>query len=640
MAKYISTDVKGEVDIRMGTEGPAALPPTTVVASFESVVKRHGDKTALRVQRDGAWKEYSWQEYFNQCKRFGNSLISLGMNKNQAVNVIGFNSPEWFMANCGAILAGGVVAGIYTTNGSEACKFITEHSEAAVVVCDGLAQLAKYTGIAGELKGLKALVVYNAEAPTDVKCSVPVYGFEDFLKLGDQVEESKLRQRMDDQKPGHCCTLIYTSGTTGNPKGVMISHDNITWTANSVTEAVNGLTTADRIVSYLPLSHVAAQMLDIHAPMVDGCCISFAQPDALKGSLGTTLKDVRPTVFFGVPRVWEKIAEKMWAIGKKTTGIKKTLATWAKSKGAAKNELAQFGKSGGAPCGYGLANSIILSKVQAALGLDQCRIAFTGAAPIGMEVLQYFASLDIPILELFGQSECTGPQTMNFPNKWKMGSAGVAIGGTTMKINPETQELSYSGRNLMMGYLKGEQQTKDTFDDAGYLLSGDCAKIDSDGFMSITGRIKELIITAGGENVPPVIIEDKIKEQTKALSNCMVVGDKRKFLSVLLCLRVNMNEDGSPSQNLDPQALEVAKEIGSSATTVSEAKSCDAFKTYFDSKIAAANKQATSRAQNIAKWALLDEDFTVNGGELTPTLKLKRRIVSDKCSEVIEKIYA
>ena len=584
----------------MGSSGPEAAEPTTVIARFQERVNQHGDLPALKVKRDGEWKTYTWLEYFTECKKFAKSLLHIGHKPFESVNIIGFNSPEWVIANCGAIFAQGISAGLYTTNGPEACQYVAEHSEASVVVCDGLSQLSKFKEIAKKLPNLKAFVVYNAKVPDGYECGVPTYSFEDFLKLGEAVEDTLLEARMSAAKPGHCSTLIYTSGTTGNPKGVMISHDNVTWTASTFISILEGgLSPSDRMVSYLPLSHIAAQMLDIHAPMFSGFCLYFAQPDALKGSLGGTLKDVRPTLFFGVPRVWEKIAEKMWAIGKSTTGLKKVIATWAKAKGAQKNDMAQFGASGGAPCGYGLAHKLVLSKVQDALGLDQCRFAITGAAPIGREVLDYFASLDIAILELFGQSECTGPQTTNKNDGWKIGSAGQAMPGTEMKVVDGSDELIYKGRHVMMGYLKEDEKTAETIDSEGFLHSGDCAKIDADGFMHITGRIKELIITAGGENIPPVIIEEKIKDNTKALSNVIVIGDKRKFLIALYTLRVVMDGDGKPTETLDPIALEVATDIGSTAKTVSEVKTCEKFKSYFDSTLAAANKQATSRAQNV-----------------------------------------
>ena len=236
----------------------------------------------------------------------------MGFNRFDVVNIIGFNSPEWFFANFGAIAAGGVAAGVYATNNPESCKYVAEHSKAKVIVCEGLKQLEKFYKISEELPNLKALVMYGQdELPGDIKslCSVPVYTFSDFIQLGQNARLAELKIRSESWRPGETCELIYTSGTTGPPKAVMITNDNCVWTASVVisTTTPRKIDHNDIMVSYLPLSHIAAQMLDLFQPLLTGCKIYFAQPDALKGSLVNTLKDVRPTIFFGVPRVWEKI---------------------------------------------------------------------------------------------------------------------------------------------------------------------------------------------------------------------------------------------------------------------------------------------------------------------------------------------
>jgi len=396
----------------------------------------------------------------------------------------------------------------------------------------------------------------------------------------------------------------------------------------------------DRLVSYLPMSHIAGQLIDVWLPVCAGPQVYFAQPDALKGSLGVTLKEVRPTFFFGVPRVWEKIAEKLWSIGAQTTGLKKRLVGWAKDKATQKMVLAQYGNSGGAPCGFGIANAVVLMRVKEALGLDQCIASFSGAAPISREIVEYFGTLDLPVYEFFGQSESSGPQTCSMLGKWKIGTCGITIDGSETKVVPETDELIFSGRNIMMGYLKSEEQTKETIDEDGWLHSGDCGKIDKDGFMMITGRIKELIITAGGENVPPVIIEDAIKEELPLLSNVMIVGDRRKFLAALFTLRVKVDGEGKPTDVLDEKALSIMKEIGCSATTSSEARADEKVKAYLDAGLKRANARATSRAQNVGKYVVLDHDFSILGNELTPTLKLKRKVVHEKYESIIEDLYA
>jgi len=655
----ISTSDKTQpVKIRMG-EGIAGLEPKTQVQAFDEIVAKFGDKPALhqKVLTPGAsaadtpWTTWTWAEYRSNVDQFAKALLSIGFEKFDTINIIGFNAPEWHFSNFGAIMAGGISAGIYATNGSEACKYQAEHSGARVVVVEGVKQLEKFYSIAEDLPKLKALVMYGPDSvPADVKSKVstPVYSFADFLKLGKGVSDSDLKARMEAQKPNEVTSLIYTSGTTGPPKAVMLTHDNITWTAQAQLSTMDPLGSDDHMISYLPLSHIAAQMLDMHCPMMTGLQVWFAQPDALRGSLGATLKDVRPTVFFGVPRVWEKIYDKMQEVAKSTTGVKKKISTWAKKKSTKYWVNHQFDGGKKSPSFIGLANKL-LGKVRVALGLDRCHACYVSAAPIEVKILEYFASIDIPILELFGQSECSGPHATNAGNAWKIGTVGRPLPGTVTKLDPDNGELIYSGRHVFAGYMDMPDKTKETIDPEGFLHSGDVVKIDdclqggvpNTGFISITGRIKELIITAGGENVAPVLIEDAMKEAMPALSNCMVIGDKRKFLSILFCLQVEIGaDDGVATNKLTGAALDTSKEIGSTAVTTDEVKSCAAWKKYLDDGMVAANKKAISRAQRVAKWALLDTDFTEPGGELTPTLKLKRSVASKKYADVIEGIYA
>eukprot|EP01006_Ploeotia_vitrea_P029918 TRINITY_DN62381_c0_g1_i1.p1 TRINITY_DN62381_c0_g1~~TRINITY_DN62381_c0_g1_i1.p1 ORF type:complete len:506 (+),score=10.07 TRINITY_DN62381_c0_g1_i1:497-2014(+) len=501
------------------------------------------------------------------------------------------------------------------------------------------------------LPNVKCIVVWGEpinEALAKL-CVKPVYTWEQFLKLGDGVSNSNLEDRERQVKPGNCCTLIYTSGTTGPPKAVMVSHDNIVWVTRALIDSIPTLNHGEKMVSYLPLSHIAAQIIDIHAPMYLGCSIYFAQPDALKGTLTNTLKDVKPTFLFGVPRVWEKIQEKMSAMGRETTGIKKTISTWAKGLGTDKSTRAQYGNGGGAPCLYGVANAIVFSKIKAALGLDNCKMCFTGAAPISLDTVNYFASLDIPIYEVFGQSECCGPHTFCMPGEWKIGSCGRPVSGTITKIDPVTKELCYKGRHIFMGYMYMEEKTRETIDNEGYLHSGDVAEFDSDnkkdvpppsGFMRITGRIKELIITAGGENIPPVLIEDEMKSQMLAISNCMVIGDRRKFLTMLISVKCEVDPNTLEStEKLAADALYVAKQIGSEATTRTEVENDPLWAKYFTDGMKAANKKTTSNAQVVQKYKLLPVDFSEKAGDLTPTLKLKRSVVAEKYSALIESMY-
>jgi long-chain-fatty-acid--CoA ligase ACSBG len=286
------------------------------------------------------------------------------------------SQPEWFIANTGSVLAGCISAGIYTTNSPEACFYVSDHSKAEIVVVEGNKQLAKYAAIAKDLKYVKVIVVWDEVADPKLVSklsNVHVLSWDAFLKVGSEVPDAEVDARSLHVTPGNCASLIYTSGTTGPPKAVMISHDNITWTSSNVCQHYMDLNHLDVIISYLPLSHIAAQMIDIYCLMKLGGCTYFAQPDALKGSLTKTLKDVQPTFFFGVPRVWEKIQEKMVQLGRDGGTLKQALGRWAKSVGTQHSAMVQFGASGGQPWGYGCANALVFSKIKQALGLARTK---------------------------------------------------------------------------------------------------------------------------------------------------------------------------------------------------------------------------------------------------------------------------
>jgi len=572
-------------------------------------------------------------------------MFKLGVEPHKGICIIGFNSPEWFFANLGAIGVGAIAAGIYTTNGPDACEYVASHCEAQLIFVENEVQLKKFLQIRDKLPNVKKLIQWSGEIPTDT--GDYVISWKQFMEIGADVPDEEIEKLIEFQKPSNCCTLIYTSGTTGSPKAVMISHDNATWTSRAAIDLL-GITEADSLISYLPLSHIAAQMLDIHGPLSVGASVYFAQPDALKGSLPQTLKEVKPTAFLGVPRVWEKIQEKMSEVGKKTTGLKKTISTWARGKGLEGNYSIQRG--GDVPWGWWFADHLVFQKVKEALGLQNCRFCATAAAPIAKETLDYFLALNIPIYEIYGMSECTGPQTINRPGKVRTGTAGPSIPGTELKIaDPDKDgngEICYKGRHIFLGYMKNPKATAETFDEDGFLHSGDVGRVDKDGFLTITGRIKELIITAGGENVPPVLIEDEIKIYVGDLvSNIMVVGDRRKFLSALFTLRLKPKPNPAPGEypftdELLDSTVQFLQKNGIEVTKAEEAVENEKVREIIQKAIQAANKKATSNAQCVQKFKIVPNDFTVEGNELTPTLKLKRRIVSEKYSQEIEGLYA
>uniref|UniRef100_A0A673JL53 Long-chain-fatty-acid--CoA ligase ACSBG2 n=1 Tax=Sinocyclocheilus rhinocerous TaxID=307959 RepID=A0A673JL53_9TELE len=579
----------GEVKLRMGESGPEAEPPLTVNQMFTSTVQRFGNYDALGWKEGEQWKTMTYNDYYKTCRTAAKGFLKLGLERYHGVGILGFNSVEWFIADIGAILAGGFAVGIYTTNSPEACQYVAENCQANILVVENHKQLQKILQVQDKLPHLKAIIQYKDE----LKEKRPnLYTWAEFMKLGRDEPDAQLDDIISSQKPNQCCTLIYTSGTTGQPKGVMLSHDN--------------------------------------------------------GSLANTLREIRPTAFMGVPRVWEKMQEKMKSIGAKSSTVRRKVASWAKDVGLQTNlnKMELNGNLSRKPLNYRLAKRLVFRKVRKALGLDRCTRCYTGAAPITKDTLEFFLSLDIPLFELYGMSESSGPQTISLPDAFRLTSCGKVIPGCKTKIfNPDVDgngEICFWGRHVFMGYLNMPDKTEEALDSDGWLHSGDLGKHDQDNFLFITGRIKELIITAGGENIPPVPIEDAVKEAVPLISNAMLIGDKRKFLSMLLTIKCQVNnETGAPEDELTPEAVELCRKLGSNSTRVSEIAGGRDRVVYaaIQEGINRVNEKATSNAQRIQKWTVLEKDFSIPGGELGPTMKLKRPVVMKMYKDQIENFY-
>uniref|UniRef100_A0AAV2MRN8 long-chain-fatty-acid--CoA ligase n=1 Tax=Knipowitschia caucasica TaxID=637954 RepID=A0AAV2MRN8_KNICA len=628
------------VRLRMEGSGLAAETPITTHQLFLETVERCGDHAALAFRRDEQWVTLTYRQYYEQCRAAAKSFLKLGLERFRGVGILGFNSPEWFIADIGCIFAGGLATGIYPTNTPEACQYVAENCEANVLVVENKKQLDKILQVKDHLPHLKAIIQYKGElhqkAPN-------LYTWDEFMKLGEEVPEEQLNAIISSLRANECCTLIYTSGTTGNPKGVMLSHDNITWTTLTAGKTAGLNYTEEVIISYLPLSHAAAQMYDIWLCMRYAGTTYFAEPDVLQGSLATTLKQVRPTSFLGVPRVWEKMQEKMREAGLKASPMRRRVADWAKSIGLQYNYSAMNGENA-VPWGFTLANNLVFKKVQAALGLDRCKMCMTGAAPITKETLEYFMSLNMPLMELYGMSESSGPHTVSVPNAFRLSSCGKVMPGCKTKLKPDEDgnlEVCFWGRHVFMGYLNMPEKTMQALDEEGWLLSGDMGRHDQQDFLFITGRIKELIITAGGENIPPVPIEDALKAEVPIISNAMLIGDKLKFLSMLLTLKCVVDENGEPTDDLSLEALDFCRRNNVTATKVSQivANKEPAIYQAIQEAFERVNAKATSRAQNVQKWVILERDFSIPGGELGPTMKLKRPVVVKMYQDQINEMY-
>ncbi|XP_025049266.1 long-chain-fatty-acid--CoA ligase ACSBG2-like [Alligator sinensis] len=531
---------------------------------------------------------------------------------------------------------------LFTTRADEAVRLrLGPPGPANVVVVEDNTQLSKILQVQQQLPHLKAIVQYCD--PLEEK-RPNMYTWEEFMELGRTMPDSQLDSIICSQCVNHCCTLIYTSGTTGTPKGVMLSHDNVMWEAKMLKEVL-GLQVHEVFVSYLPLSHVAAQLFDLWLPMCVGGTTFFAQPNALKGSLLLTLKEVHPTFLFAVPRVWEKMEEKLKATFSQSSLVKRKLVEWARGIGL-QASYSRLDGDGSVPWGFALAERLVFRKVREELGLQRCTLLMTGAAPISKDTLEFFMSLHLPLLDMFGLSETNGPYSTCTPQSCRILSCGKELPGCRSQIKePDaegTGELCCWGRHVFMGYLGMEALTREALDEEGWLHTGDLVRRDPDGFLYIMGRIKELVITVGGKNIAPVPIEDAVKREVPIVSNAMLVGDGRKFLSMLLTLKCKVDpESGAPLDELSPEAVQFCREVGSRATRVSEVLSTRDPAVYqaIQLGVERVNQHALSHAHYVQKWALLPRDFSITGGELGPTAKVKRQAVLSTYKDVIGGCY-
>lgn len=597
--------------------------------NYDSIVERlyaHAHLTpgraALWYKDQRTWKNYTWEAYAKAITRFAGALISLGFEAGGCTAIIGNNSPEWLIADIGTMAAGGCPAGIYQTSTQEQAFYVADHCEAQVLVVEdlGLFHALGLDQNRGKLSKVKKFVLIRDAEKVDAD---DVISFEEFLTLGD-AHEAEVAQRRAAIEPEDLATLIYTSGTTGPPKGVMLSHENLAWTARRAVEAVGEVGEDDCVVSYLPLSHIAEQMFSIHLAITAGypiwCCDDISK-------VKETLVVARPTLFLAVPRVWEKFRVALEARFSEATGPKRKILDLSLKTGRDVGEkVVENGIAGlSLPerAQFELAQRLFGNKLKAALGLDRLKVAVSGAAPIGKDVLDFFLATGIIIHEVYGQSEGSGPSSFNFPRpgERRIGSVGKAFPGAEIKI-AEDGEILVKGKNVFKGYFKDPESTSETLID-GWLHSGDVGRLDGEGFLYITDRKKDLLITAGGKNVAPQNIEAKLRE-IDGISQAFVIGDRRKFLSALL--------------TLDPErAPALARERGWPEELDSLATHVD-FLAHVDHGVEKANA-ALARYESVRKYKVLANDFTTESGELTPTQKMKRKVINENHADIIESLY-
>ncbi|MFN7145738.1 MAG: AMP-dependent synthetase/ligase, partial [Myxococcota bacterium] len=568
---------------------------------------------AYHAKTDGAWHATSYAAYAAEVRTAARALVALGLGPKDTVCILGFNRPEWVVFDVAAMCVGAAPAGIYTTSSPAEVQYIVDHAESPVILLENAAQWAKVDKVRDQLPKLRHVVMMKGAVVNDPL----VLSWEQFLAKAEGVPDAEIDRRVDALKLEDLATLIYTSGTTGPPKAVMLSHDNLAWTAGTAVSFAK-FTASDSSLSYLPLSHIAEQMFSIHAPITAGSSVWFAES---MEKVPENLKEVQPTVVFAVPRIWEKFHAGLSVRLGEATGVKAKLVAWATETGRAYNAAKHAGKDPGGWLGFQhqVAHKLIYSKVKPLIGLGRARICISGAAPVAKEVISFLSGLDIVVHEVYGQSEGSGPTTFNLPDGGTLlGSVGKPIPGCEVKL-AEDGEICARGRNVFLGYYKDPAATAETLQD-GWLLSGDLGAWDADGYLAIVGRKKEILITAGGKNIAPKNIEAALKNHP-LIGEAVVIGDRRAYLTALL--------------QIDPDAL---KRFGDANGIADVSADHAKVREELQKAVDACNEQF-ARVEHVRKWRVLPRPLAIDTGELTPTLKIKRKKVYENFSSEIEAMY-
>jgi long-chain acyl-CoA synthetase len=572
----------------------------------------YGDAPAVRYKEGDGWVDRSFDEVREIVRPLALGLTELGVEKGDRVSILGNTRPEWTYWDFAALSIGATVVPIYQTNSPEECGYVLENSDAKVVVVENEEQLAKVREVRERLPALEHVVLMIGEAD-DAISTVAI------SEKGAAVGEARWKERYEAVTPADICTFIYTSGTTGPPKGCIISHGNYRAMLDMVN-GVNVIEPEDLTYLYLPLAHSFALLIQLGSFDL-GTTIAYWEGEPQK--ILPNLAELKPSYFPSVPRIFEKIYTAATSGMEKAGGLKKAIFDWSLKVGAKMREVERSGRKPGLllKLQHDFADKQVLSKIRNLFG-GRLRLAVSGAAPINPEILRFFDSAGVLVVEGWGMTETSTAATVATPEDFKIGTIGKPFPGCEVKI-AEDGEILVKGANVFQGYHKNPEATAETIVD-GWLHTGDIGEIDSEGFIKITGRKKDIIITAGGKNITPANLEAEIK-QHPLVSQCVVVGDRRPYLVALV--------------TLDPEeAAAYAKEHGLPDDPAALATNPDV-KASIEAHVEEINKKF-ARVEQVKKISILPHDLTQESGELTPTLKVKRAVVAQKHVDAIEELYA
>jgi long-chain acyl-CoA synthetase len=585
----------------------------TIPNRFLETVCALPDQVALRAKTGDGWAEMTYTEYAARAAALGAGLAQLGVERGDRVALLMRNRPEFHIADMAVLLTGGTPISIYNSSAPEQIQYLAGHSEAKVIIVENVDFLERVLKVRAELDDLEHVVVVDdpdGRAPADVR------QWQELL----EVAPFDLGAAAAVAHPDDLATVIYTSGTTGPPKGVMLDHANLVWTVESLRMVLGDIAMSGRrMVSYLPMAHIAERMTSHY----QGACLGYEISTCPEpGLVASYLPEVKPELFFAVPRVWEKMYAGIQAAAsgdaEQRAGFEQALAVGQR---AAEHKIRGEELPADLAAEFETAEAT-LSLVRQLLGLDQVITAISGAAPIPVETLWFFLGLGIPISEIYGMSESSGPMTWE-PFRIRPGTVGPPIAGQEVKLGDDG-EVMCRGGNVFRGYLKDDEKTAATLDADGWLHSGDIGEFDEAGYLKIVDRKKELIVTAGGKNISPANIEAALKVHPLIGQAC-VIGDGKPFVSALIVL--------------DPEVAPAwAQQHGLTGSTTAELSQDPAIIGEVQRGVDQAN-QRFSNVERVKKFTILHEEWMPDSEELTPTMKLKRRGIHQRYAEEIAALY-
>ncbi|MEI7786521.1 MAG: AMP-binding protein [Betaproteobacteria bacterium] len=584
-----------------------------------------GDLPALRHKKKGIWHTVSWAGYFEQARALALALQGLGMQAGQTVAILSENRPEWLYADMGAQALGLIGVGLYPTASAEQVAFILQDSGARVLIVENQEQLDKALAVRAQCPELQHIVVIDLEGLRGLS-DPQVSSWKAFIERGQGLAatpqaQASFEAAIDAGRAEQTAFLVYTSGTTGQPKGAMVANRNLVFQIASAPQYLD-LQQGDRTLSFLPLCHIAERMGTVYNPLALGPIVHFPENS---GTVFNDVREVMPHLLFGPPRFWEKLYSQVTLYLQDAIGLARWSYRLVSAEGAAiaQERLAQRAVPGWRRLRYRLLQALVFSNLRSYLGLSEIKTALTGAAPVPPDLLKWYMSIGIDLIESYGLTETCGFCTATPPSRIKVGYAGVKALGTELRIGAE-DEILVRGPNVFAGYWKLPEKTAEALDAQGWLHTGDCGEMDADGYLRIKDRIKDIIITSGGKNITPSLIENQIKF-SPYISDAVVIGEARRFVTCLVMI--------------DPDNVaKFAQDHQVPYTDFASLTRAPQVLQLIRGEIETVNSRL-ARVEQIKDFRLIDQLLTAEDEELTPTMKLKRKVVTAKYASLIATMY-